>query len=70
MDLLFNTYLCAYDHALSYSHCAHLACSLVVNGEIIAMANNSVSSHAECNALSALSMVQEGEKHCVLCAGQ
>lgn len=50
-NIIFDTYICAYEHAQKNSRCAHVACGIIVNGKLKLIASNTSSTHAECEAL-------------------
>jgi hypothetical protein len=50
--LTFETYLHAYDHAISRVRCAHVACGILINGELVCVATNTEDTHAEYNAFA------------------
>lgn len=54
MDPVPLTYAAAHQHAQTFTKCAHVACSILVNDQVVATVTNTVTDHAEMAALSTL----------------
>jgi hypothetical protein len=50
----FDIYSSAYDHAQTKTRCAHVACGVLINGELTGIYTNTPDHHAEVEALASL----------------